>query len=561
MKVAIYVRVSTEDQAREGFSLEVQREYLLNYAKQNGFEVHDIYQDDGVKGCSSGYTLDRPAFRKLMFDAKFKKFELVLVYKTDRFSRKLKDMLNVIDELESLGVAFKSATEPFDTATSAGKLMCQQLGSFAEFERNRIIERVFPGMIKGVLKGNWQGSAQAPYGYHYNKEKKLLETVPEEAKTVKLIYTMYLCKKSSIQIGRYLFQNGYRSRCGNSFTGHHILCILKNPIYTGKILWNVRHYYRTPKGWRYTLNPPEKRVLGQGRHEVMISSEDFEKVQQMLKENRKNFDHRVNPSTYALTGVLICAKCGLGYTGSSYMTNHRTKKRKPWYCCSARYKFRDKCSNPAVRAEILEAQVLDIIEKLTEKEGNLAKRIDNVIKAQAEPDEAIQQQIDLVKKELEKLSIKQSKLTEVYLDNEIGIDIYKNKNAALKEEEQKLKRQLNLLGIKLIEKERSQQYLLSLQKVISNFKETKRSLDPQDRKDLVRLIFRWIKIDNFKIVDYELYEPFKSYLKEKEKGRDKCQLEEIQVVPRKRSQSCISELSAGLMLRLYNTLYSFFKIQ
>lgn len=543
MKTAIYVRVSTEDQAREGYSLEVQREYLLNHAKQNGFEVYDIYQDDGIKGCSSGYTLDRPAFRKLMFDAKFQKFELVLVYKTDRFSRKLKDMLNVIDELESLGVAFKSATEPFDTATSAGKLMCQQLGSFAEFERNRIIERVFPGMIKGVLKGNWQGASQPPYGYSYNKEKKLLEVVAEEAKTVKLIYTMYLCNKSSIQVGRYLFQNGYRSRCGNPFTGHHILSILKNPVYTGKLLWNKRHYYRTPKGWRYTINPPEKIVLGQGRHEAMISPDDFEKVQKLLKERRKNFNHRVNPSSYILTGVLICAKCGLGYTGSSYMTNHRTKKRKPWYCCSARYKFRDKCANPAVRAEILEAQVLSIIEKLAENENHLAKRIDNVIKAQIEPDEAIREQIDLVKKELEALLIKQSKLTDTYLDNEIGIEIYKNKNASLKEEEHRLKKQLNMLKIKLIEKERSQQYLLSLQEVIRNFKETKRSLDAQDKKDLVRLIFRWIKIDNFKIVDYELYEPFKSYLKEKEKGRDKCQLEEIQVVPRRRSQSCISEPS------------------
>ena len=157
MKVAIYVRVSTEDQAREGYSLEVQKEYLTNHAKQNSYEIYNIYQDDGIDGCSSGYTLDRPAFRRLFSDAKLKKFELVLVYKTDRFSRRLKDMLNVIDELESLKIAFKSATEPFDTTTSAGKLMFQQLGSFAEFERNRIIERVFPGMIKGALKGNWQG--------------------------------------------------------------------------------------------------------------------------------------------------------------------------------------------------------------------------------------------------------------------------------------------------------------------------------------------------------------------------------------------------------------------
>lgn len=68
---------------------------------------------------------------------------------------------------------------------------------------------------------------------------------------------------------------------------------------------------------------------------------------------------------------------------------------------------------------------------------------------------------------------------------------------------------------------------------------------PIRSEDIQRLIFKWIKVDNFKIVDYELYEPFKSYLKEKEKGRDKCHLEEIQVVPRKRSQPCISELSVG----------------
>jgi len=542
MKVAIYVRVSTEDQAREGYSLEVQKEYLTNHAKQNSYEIYNIYQDDGIDGCSSGYTLDRPAFRRLFSDAKLKKFELVLVYKTDRFSRRLKDMLNVIDELESLKIAFKSATEPFDTTTSAGKLMFQQLGSFAEFERNRIIERVFPGMIKGALKGNWQGASQPPYGYSYSKEKKLLEVVPGEAKTVKLIYTMYLFNKSSTQIGRYLYQNGYKSRCGNPFTGHHILCILKNPVYTGKLLWNAHHYYRTPKGMRSTINPPEKRILAQGRHEAMISPDDFEKVQETLKERRKNFDHRVNPSQYSLTGVLICAKCGLGYTGSSYMTNHRTKQRKPWYCCSARYKFRNKCGNPAVRAEIIEAQVLNIIEKLAENGEFLTKRISNILKAQAEPNETVKQQIEEVKTALKKILAKQSKLTDTYLDNEIGIEIYKSKNSNLKGEEQNLKKQLDVLGRKLIEKERSQNYLLSLQQIIGNFKEAKRSLDTKDKKDLVRLIFKWIKVDNFKIVDYELYEPFKSCLEGKEEGQDRWELKEIQIVPRKRSQPCISEL-------------------
>jgi site-specific DNA recombinase len=89
--------------------------------------------------------------QQLLADAMAKRFELVLVHKIDRFSRNLKDLLMLVDELSSYGVAFKSATEPFDTTTSAGKLMFQHLGSFAEFERNRIAERVFPGMMKKVF--------------------------------------------------------------------------------------------------------------------------------------------------------------------------------------------------------------------------------------------------------------------------------------------------------------------------------------------------------------------------------------------------------------------------
>ena len=134
MKLAIYTRVSTEDQAREGYSLDVQREYLESFAKPEGYEVFRVYCDDGT----SAYSTRRPALQQLLADAKAKKFELVVVYKIDRFSRNLKDLLILVDELSSYGVGFKSATEPFDSTTSAGKLMFQQLGSFAEFEESRI---------------------------------------------------------------------------------------------------------------------------------------------------------------------------------------------------------------------------------------------------------------------------------------------------------------------------------------------------------------------------------------------------------------------------------------
>jgi len=176
MRISLYIRVSTEDQAKEGYSPDVQKEYLESFAKRESFEIFKIYQDDGI----SGYTTERPALKELLKDAKDKKFDLVLVYKLDRFSRHLKDLLDLVDELSSYGVGFKSASEPLGTTTSAGKLMFQQLGSFAEFERNRIAERVFPGMVKSVQQGNWQGARYAPYGYKYNKGRKLLEIDEKE---------------------------------------------------------------------------------------------------------------------------------------------------------------------------------------------------------------------------------------------------------------------------------------------------------------------------------------------------------------------------------------------
>jgi len=259
MKVAIYTRVSTEDQAKEGYSLEVQREFLINYAKREGLEIYhpdgkEVYEDD-----ESGYSRERTELKKLLIDAKRGRFDMILVYKIDRFSRKLKDLLNLVDELEEMNVGLKSATEYYDTSNSAGKMMFQQLGSFAEFERNRIKERVFPGMIKGVQRGNWQGARYAPYGYSYNKldPERKLRVVKEEVDIVRLIYTMYLANQSTAQIAGYLFKKEYKTRSGGRFQTKLIGDILKNQVYLGKIIWNRHHYdkrQKTRNGYRYIKN-------------------------------------------------------------------------------------------------------------------------------------------------------------------------------------------------------------------------------------------------------------------------------------------------------------------
>ena len=413
MQIAIYIRVSTEDQAKEGYSLEVQREHLESFAKREGLEIFKVYQDDGI----SGYSTERPALKGLLKDAKEKKFDLVLVYKIDRFSRNLKDLLNLVHELSTYGVGFKSATEPFDTTTSAGKLMFQQLGSFAEFERNRIAERVFPGMVKGVQRGNWQGARYAPYGYKYSKEKKLLETNDEETKVVKLIYTMFLCDKSIRSITEYMTRKGYRNRKGNIFSTKLIGDILKNRIYTGKLVWNV-HYYdktqKTRKGYKYVKNPPEKVIISQGKHQPIISEEDFNLVQEKLKERR--FERRRKASDYPLSGILYCAKCNHRYLGLTSISNHRTGAKKRWYRCMGPYRSFIKCKNKSVKAQEIESEVAEILETLLKNDKLRSSRWMNVtFRNDANfPSFTESARIDLekVKNRLDSNLKKQSKLTD-----------------------------------------------------------------------------------------------------------------------------------------------------
>lgn len=520
MKVAIYTRVSTDEQAREGYSLEVQEEYLRDFAKKQSWKIcfsedGKIYSDD-----ITGYTLDRPALKNLLFDAKEKKFDLVLVYKIDRFSRKLMNLLNLVEELETYGIGFKSATEPFDTTTSAGKLMFQQLGSFAEFERNRIAERVFPGMIKGVERGNWQGARYSPYGYSYSKldPEKKLRVVKEEADIVKLIYTMYLSGQSTGQIAGYLYKKEYQTRSGGRFQTKLIGDILKNKFYLGKLVWNKRHYDKrqpTRRGYRYVNNDPSKVIEVDGRQEPIICQEDFDMVQERLKANRRGVLYRKNSKEYPLSGILFCQRCGHKYLGGVNISQHRLKIKKRWYKCSARQVHFIKCSNAAVRAEVLEPQVFKILEEMISHPDIKSGRYDNLIKTHKfGADEQLDEKNRELRNKLRLNLEKQAKLNDSYLDNLVAIEVFRDKSVLLREEEKQLKNDIAKLEMKLIEKEQSKEYEHLLKRVINDFEDTRRNIDIVAKKELLRLIFKRVMVDAGEVVDVELYEPFKTFYEE-----------------------------------------------
>ena len=517
MKVAIYTRVSTEDQVREGTSLQVQREFLESCAKREGWAVYSpaqgkIYEDDGY----SGNLRDRPALNKLFHDARNHKFDIVLVYKIDRFARNNRMLLNLVAELSEFGIGLKSATESFDTVTAAGKMALSMLGTVAQFERDRIIERVFPGMIKGVERGNWQGARYAPYGYYYNKEKKLLEVVKIEADIVKLIYTMYLSGQTTTRTAGYLYNKGYKTRSGGRFNTKLICDILKNQIYLGKLVWNKHHYdksQKTLKGLKYVKNDPSKVIISQGRHESIICQEDFDDVQKKLALARRGVVVRNGTKEYPLTGILYCARCGnrfMGCNNTASRVDGKTATKRRYYRCGARQTYNIKCDNSYVRSNDIEAAVYKILEVIF-MDGIDQVRIDSLIQVGQESySEDIEQELKKINSELDANLKKQERLSGIYSEGLLAIEAFKKQILPLREQEADIRARIKKVELSLVQRERSREYLRILKAVAGHFDAIDEKMDLAGKKGLLKLIFKSIQIDKGKIKKLELYEPFKS---------------------------------------------------
>src|SRR6266852_4507540 len=205
MAVAIYVRVSTEEQ-RERQSIATQKEFGARYGHLHQLAVYECYADDGVSGT---VLLDqRPAGRRILEDARLGKFDQLLVFKLDRLGRETRLILNAVAELEKYGVRVRSMTEEFDTATATGRLMLTMLSGFAAHERELIRERSVAGTNRLAEAGAWLGGV-VPYGYRKEGEKSQRriviseDAIPgfelSEGEVVRTIYRMCAAERKSCQ--------------------------------------------------------------------------------------------------------------------------------------------------------------------------------------------------------------------------------------------------------------------------------------------------------------------------------------------------------------------------
>jgi DNA invertase Pin-like site-specific DNA recombinase len=266
LKAALYTRVSTEDQAKEGFSLDAQIGRLRSYCEARGWEVYKEYIEDGF----SGRDVKRPAYHDLMID--IAQWDVLLVLKMDRIHRNSRNFMEMMDLLRSHEKEFVSMTESLDTSTAMGRFVVDIIQRIAQLESEQIGERVYAGMHQKANtplerldphKSPYLGFNH-PYGYDYSEGCLLVN--PVESEVVKKIFLMYLEGKSMGEIARLLDRIEAPTKRGGRWDKRTISNILKNPLYQGEVRWDG--------------------IRRSAPHQVLVDKESFERVQRIISKRR-----------------------------------------------------------------------------------------------------------------------------------------------------------------------------------------------------------------------------------------------------------------------------------
>ncbi len=243
-RVAIYIRVSTQEQKMDGYGLESQRKRLLEYVEQNKALNLETKQEWIFEDVHTGSEVERAGLQKLLKAVDEKKFDAVLVWKIDRLSRSLKHLLEVFERMQKAGCSFISLQENINFNGAIGNLIFQIFGAIAQFERELIKSRTRSGIVASAEMGNYTGT-RIPYGYKPIKNPSgkgtQLEIIPKERERVQKIFHWYVYEDMGYgQIATRLNDMGvpqsayYKRKGAGKWTVHHIEDMIQNSLYRGE---------------------------------------------------------------------------------------------------------------------------------------------------------------------------------------------------------------------------------------------------------------------------------------------------------------------------------------
>lgn len=497
-KVAIYARVSTTEQAEEGYSIDEQTRLLTEWCNQHGYIVYKEYVDRGISGKSIAV---RPALQQLLMDAKKKEFDIVVVWKMNRLARNILDLLQIVNLLEQKNIAFRSLSEHHETATPTGKLQFHMMAAIAEFERGNIAENVKMGMLARAKEGFWNGGQVLGYdiieisGENKKRRQTKLVINENEAQTVREIFELYTKGYGYKSIANKVNKGGHRSKRGGLFAINTIRTILSNPIYIGFIRYNVRRDWNSKR--RNNINPDP--VLVKGHHEPIISNEIWERTQSLLK-NRSNRPNRIHSGEFPLTGLMKCPTCGAGMVlGRTTNRNKDGSKRVlEYYVCGAwKNKGTSACNSNGVRTEYADEYVINRIATLANNKTlikDVVARTNAGMNKKAAP---LQKEYESLIKTLNSVQIKRERVFGLYEEGLIEKAELSERLEKLNEEKQLLETRIASLELELGEGIQKEITFDIVSKVMKSFVTSyKTSITTEQKKQLLSLLIKQITIDD-----------------------------------------------------------------
>lgn len=354
-RAVAYVRVSTTEQAEQGYSIDAQIQTIRQYCNRQGIDLVEVYADRGISGKS---LQKRKRLQAMLAGAKNDEFDMVVIWKNSRLARNVKLLLEIVDILQAHNIELYSISENFRIDTASGKLMLQVMASVSEFERNEISENVVLGMKKRARDGYTNGNQVL--GYDNVEEAdgtKTLAINDDEAPLIHFIFERYLQHQGLRAIANEMNRRGYRTKKGNPFSTTAVRDILHNPVYVGMVRYARYEQWDLKRRRGKSDNP----ILVKGKHVAIISQQTWDQTQSRLnlQSREPKWNHL---GTNVLTGLLRCPECG-GAMIASNTTNtlkDGTKKRTRYYSCQA---FRSKgstvCHANSIRADIAESLVAE----------------------------------------------------------------------------------------------------------------------------------------------------------------------------------------------------------
>lgn len=449
----LYVRVSSTEQAEEGYSVAEQEERLRNYCSALGIVVHAVHIDPGF----SGATLDRPGIKNVISDVEHKRCKKVIVWKLDRLSRSQKDTLILLEDVFLANDCnFISIMESFDTSTPFGRCIVGILAAFAQMERENIKIRTMMGKQARIREGHFHGS-HAPIGYKFQtaSDGTLISNDitpdPYTAKLVKEVFRLFVSGWNISRIARHM-EESYGSNLYDWGHNTAIRRILANPVYMGKV--------KTGNQW-YS-----------GIHEALVSETDWYMAAALLEHNKeldkRTYAYRTGNTGTAdnlLTGLLFCGDCG------ARMYARKVSKNKKKYICHSVAKTSpamiksDHCTNRLhpFTVQELDDMILNEIKKLALDRSVFDSMCESASEQDPEESAAYEERLSDVNRQIDRL-------LNLYQTGLVELDEVTERLGSLKREKAQLESNLAAIGTEPASeiKEAAWQSVSSLQAVLDS---------------------------------------------------------------------------------------------